>query len=67
MKQEIQKTLESIGIPVSLAEKSAEILELEALNSSRERTPEEQEIISHAHTWWVAQGAKGSKKRDTNE
>ncbi len=63
MKQEIQKTLESIGIPVSLAEKSAEILELVALNSRRERTPGEQEIISHAHTWWVAQGAKRTEKK----
>lgn len=56
-----QETLESVGVPVSLAEKSGEILQKEAEDSGYERTEEEQETISHAWMWWVAQGMRGGE------
>ena len=66
MKSHWQETLESVGVPVSLAAKSAEIVQKESENLHYQRTPEEQEIISHAHTWWVAQGMKttGAKSNE---
>lgn len=53
-----QKTLEAVGIPVSLAKEADLILQKEAENPFYQRSQEEQEIISHSHTWWVAQGMK---------
>ena len=53
-----QTTLEGVGVPVSLAKQSAEIIQKEANNPGYERTPTEQEIINHAYTWWVAQGMR---------
>jgi hypothetical protein len=53
-----QKTLEAVGIPVSLAKEANLILQKESENSFYERTQEEQEIIKHSHVWWVAQGMK---------
>lgn len=57
-KTQIQQTLEAVGIPTSLAEKGAEILQKQSENPFYQRTVEEQEIISHGHTWWVAQGMR---------
>lgn len=51
-----QETLEGVGVPVSLAQASADILEKEAQDTHYRRTPEEKETINHAYTWWVAQG-----------
>lgn len=53
-----QKTLEAVGIPVSLAKRADLILQKEAENPFYQRTQEEQETINHSHTWWVAQGMK---------
>jgi hypothetical protein len=53
-----QKTLEAVGIPVSLAKEADLILQKEAENPFHQRTQEEQEIINHSHVWWVAQGMK---------
>jgi hypothetical protein len=60
-----QQTLEAVGIPVSLAEKCSLILAEEEQNPFYQRTQEEQEIINHSHTWWVAQGMK-SVQNDGN-
>jgi hypothetical protein len=64
MKTHWQETLESVGIPVSLAAQSAEIIQKESKNPHYQRTPQEQKIISHAHTWWVAQGMKTTGKKN---
>jgi hypothetical protein len=53
-----KQTLEAVGIPISLAEKCSSILEKEQQNPFYQRTKEEQELINHSHTWWVAQGMK---------
>lgn len=53
-----RKTLEAVGIPVSLAEKCSQILEKQSQNPFYQRTQEEQELINHSHIWWVAQGMK---------
>lgn len=53
-----QETLEAVGIPISLAKEAAVILQKQAENPSYQRTKEEQELINHSYTWWIAQGMK---------
>ncbi len=60
-----QQTLGAVGVPVSLAEKCSLILEKQRQNPFYQRTQEEQELINHSHTWWVAQGMK-SVQNDGN-
>lgn len=51
-----KETLEAVGIPVALAKEADLILQKQTENPFYQRTQEEQEIINHSHTWWVAQG-----------
>lgn len=53
-----RETLEAVGIPISLAKEAAVILQKQSENPFYQRTKEEQELISHSHVWWVAQGMK---------
>lgn len=53
-----QTTLESVGVPVSLAEQTAIILQKEAENFRYKRTNSEQEIVMNAWKWTIAQRNK---------
>lgn len=60
-----KQTFLSHGVPVTLAEQSAKILNQEITNHeqgiSSQRTEEEQEIINSAHTWMFASSAQFEK------
>lgn len=60
-----KQTLLSNGVPVTLAEKSARILDKEITSYEQgalyQRTKEEQEIINSAHTWMFASSAQFEK------
>lgn len=53
-----QTTLESVGVPVSLAEQTAIILQKEAENFRYKRTNSEQKIVMNAWKWTIAQRNK---------
>lgn len=53
-----QTTLESVGVPVSLAEQTAIILQKKAENFRYKRTNSEQEIVMNAWKWTIAQRNK---------
>lgn len=60
-----KKTLLSHGVPVTLAEQSAKILDQEITSYEQgtpyKRTEEEQGIINSAHTWMFAGSAQFEK------
>lgn len=53
-----QTILESVGVPVSLAEQTAKILQKEAEDFRYKRTSSEQETVMNAWKWTIAQRNK---------
>ncbi len=53
-----RQTLESVGVPISLSSQIAVILQRGIENPDYQRSPEEQETVSHGWTWWAAQSCK---------